>query len=130
MNLDPKEEELHIVIERRSTGKTSYSEFLKELSEIGIIQYDIDVATGEATYKGLQSKLKTDPQVNFAISNQFDRDSAVQSITNITLPFLDFLRELANAGIKTYQVNISEKKAIYLGANGEEIVEPLKLVSF
>jgi uncharacterized protein YbcV (DUF1398 family) len=130
MNLDPKEEELHIVIERRSTGKTSYSEFLKELSVIGIIQYDIDVATGEATYKGLQSKLKTDPQVNFAISNQFDRDSAVQSITNITLPFLDFLRELANAGIKTYQVNISEKKAIYLGANGEEIVEPLKLDSF
>jgi uncharacterized protein YbcV (DUF1398 family) len=130
MNLDPKEEELHIVIERRSTGKTSFSEFLKELSEIGIIQYDIDVATGEATYKGLQSKLKTDPQVNFAISNQFDRDSAVQSITNITLPFLDFLRELANAGIKTYQVNISEKKAIYLGANGEEIVEPLKLDSF
>jgi uncharacterized protein YbcV (DUF1398 family) len=129
MNTKPTEEELHIVIERRSTGKTSFSEFLEELSEIGIIQYDIEVATGEATYKGLQSKLKTGPQVNFAISNQFDRDSAVQSIKNITLPFLDFLRELANAGIKTYQVNISEKKAIYLGANGEEIVEPLKLVS-
>jgi uncharacterized protein YbcV (DUF1398 family) len=129
MNTKPTEEELHIVIERRSTGKTSFSEFLEELSEIGIIQYDIDVATGEATYNGLQSKLKTDPQVNFAISNQFDKDSAVQSIKNITLPFLDFLRELANAGIKTYQVNISEKKAIYLGENGEEIVEPLKLVS-
>jgi uncharacterized protein YbcV (DUF1398 family) len=130
MNFDPTEEELHVVIERRSTGKTSFSEFLKELSEIGIIQYEIDVATGEATYKSLHSELKTDPQVDFVISNQFDRASAVQSITNITLPFLDFLRELANAGIKTYQVNISEKKAIYFGANSEEIVEPLKLFSF
>jgi uncharacterized protein YbcV (DUF1398 family) len=125
MNTKPTEEELHIVIERRSTGKTSFSEFLEELSEIGIIQYEIDVATGEATYKSLHSELKTGTQVDFLISNQFDRASAVQSITNITLPFLDFLRELANAGVKSYQVNISDKKAIYLGANGEEIVEPL-----
>jgi uncharacterized protein YbcV (DUF1398 family) len=129
MNFDPKEEELHVVIERRSTGKTSFTEFLEELSQIGIIQYEIDVATGEANYTSLHSELKTGPQVDFVISNQFDRESAVQSITNITLPFLDFLRELAKAGIKTYTVNISEKKATYLGANGEEIVEPLKLVS-
>jgi uncharacterized protein YbcV (DUF1398 family) len=129
MNFNSKEEELHVVIERRSTGKTSFTEFLEELSEIGIIQYEIDVATGEAIYTSLHSELKTGPQVDFVISNQFDRESAVQSITKITLPFLDFLRELAKAGIKTYTVNISEKKATYLGANGEEIVEPLKLVS-
>ncbi len=121
------EKELHEIIERRSTGKTSFSEFLGELSKIGIIQYDIDVATGQATYKGEHTELKTEPQVNFVISNHFNRNQAMQIIANITLPFLDFLREIANVGITTYNVNITEKKAIYVGMNGEQIIEPLQL---
>ncbi|WP_223594696.1 DUF1398 family protein [Neobacillus bataviensis] len=121
------EKEVHEVIERRSTGKTSFAEFLEELSQIGIVEYDIDVATGQATYKGENSELQTEPQVNFVISKHFDRNQAVQIIANITLPFLDFLREIANAGIKSYNVNITEKKAIYMGMNGEQLVEPLQL---
>jgi uncharacterized protein YbcV (DUF1398 family) len=118
---------LHEIIEKRSTGKLSFREFLEELSKIGITQYVIDVATGEATYKNEQSELKTDPQVNLVISNYFDRNQASQIIANITLPFLDFLREIANAGIKTYTVHITEKKAVYLGIHGEQILEPLQL---
>lgn len=121
------EKELHEIIERRSTGKRSFAEFLGELSEIGIIQYDIDVATGQATYKGERTEIKTEPQVDFVISNDFNRNQAMQIIANITLPFLDFLREIANAGIKAYNVNINEKKAIYVGMNGEQIIEPLQL---
>ncbi|MEH7179790.1 DUF1398 family protein [Neobacillus vireti] len=127
MSEKPTEKELHEVIERRSTGKTSFAEFLKELYKIGIIQYDIDVATGQATYKGELSDIKTEPQVNFVISSQFNRNQAIQAITNITLPFLDFLREIGNAGIAAYNVNITEKKATYAGINGEQIVEPLQL---
>jgi uncharacterized protein YbcV (DUF1398 family) len=127
MNKKPSEKDVHEVIERRSTGKTSFAQFLEELHTIGIIQYDIDVATGRATYKAENSELKTEPQVNFVISNQFDREHALQSIANITLPFLDFLRELANAGIASYTVNINEKKAVYTGINGDQIVEPLQL---
>jgi uncharacterized protein YbcV (DUF1398 family) len=125
MNNIPTEKELHEIIERRSTGKTSFAEFLEELYKIGVIQYDINVATGQATYKGEQSEIKTEPQVNFVISNQFNRNQAIQAITNITLPFLDFLREIANAGIISYNVNITDKKAIYVGVNGEQIAEPL-----
>lgn len=121
------ENELHGVIERRSTGKTSFTEFLEDLSNIGVNQYTIDVATGKAYYKGEHSELKTDPQVNFLISNGLNRSQALEAITNITLPFLDFLRELANAGIATYNVNITEKKATYVAVNGEQIVEPLPL---
>jgi uncharacterized protein YbcV (DUF1398 family) len=100
---------------------------LEELHTIGINQYDIDVATGRATYKTEISELKTEPQVNFVISNQFNRNQALQTIANITLPFLDFLKEMANAGIASYNVNINEKKAVYMGINGEQIVEPLQL---
>ncbi|MEH7332049.1 hypothetical protein V7161_05385 [Neobacillus drentensis] len=127
MNDKITEKAVHEVIERRSTGKTSFAEFLEELAQIGIVEYDIDVTTGQATYKGESSELHTEPQVNFVISNHFDRNQAVQIIANITLPFLDFLREIANAGIKSYNVNITEKKAIYIGLNGEQIVEPLQL---
>jgi uncharacterized protein YbcV (DUF1398 family) len=127
MNDNLTEKELHKIIERRSTGKTNFAEFLEELSQIGVIQYDIDVATGQATYKGEHSEVKTDPQVQFVISNDFNRNQALQAIANITLPFLDFLREMAVAGVTTYNVNIFEKKAIYVGINGEQIVEPLQL---
>jgi len=121
------EKELHKIIERRSTGKTSFAEFLEELSKIGVIQYDIDVATGQAVYKSEHSELTTEPQVKFVISEQFNRDQALQTIANMTLPFLDFLREIANAGITTYTVNIINQKAAYSGINGEQIVEPLQL---
>jgi uncharacterized protein YbcV (DUF1398 family) len=127
MNNKPTEKDVHEIIERRSTGKTSFVEFLEELHTIGINQYDIDVATGRATYKTEISELKTEPQVNFVISNQFNRNQALQTIANITLPFLDFLKEMANAGIASYNVNINEKKAVYMGINGEQIVEPLQL---
>ncbi|MEH7098040.1 DUF1398 family protein [Neobacillus vireti] len=126
MNDNLTEKELHKIIERRSTGKTSFGEFLDELSNSGVTEYDIDVATGEATYKGEHSELKTAPQVDLVISKDFDRDQALQVIGNMTIPFLDFLREIANAGIKTYNVKISEKKAIYEGINGEQIVEQLQ----
>ncbi|ULT54420.1 hypothetical protein L1999_14675 [Neobacillus drentensis] len=126
MNDNLTEKELHKIIERRSTGKTSFVEFLDELANSGVTEYDIDVATGEATYKSEHSELKTDPQVDFVISKDFDRDQALQVIGNMTIPFLDFLREIANAGIKTYNVNINEKRAIYLGMNGEQIVEQLQ----
>jgi len=127
MNDNLTEKELHTIIERRSTGKTSFAEFLKELSHSGITEYDIDVATGEATYKGEDFEIKTDPQVDFVIAKDFDKNQALKIIGNMTIPFLDFLREIANTGIKTYNVKISEKKAIYVGMNGEQMVEPLQL---
>ncbi|PFO08507.1 hypothetical protein COJ85_03175 [Bacillus sp. AFS076308] len=127
MNDKLTEKELNKIIERRSTGKTSFAEFLVELSEIGIMQYHINVATGQASYTGEYSELQTEPQVNFVIANHFNRDQALQSIANIPLPFLDFLREMANAGIMTYTVHISEKKAIYQGKNGEQIEEHIQL---
>jgi uncharacterized protein YbcV (DUF1398 family) len=127
MNDNLTENELHKIIERRSTGKTSFAEFLEELSQIGVVRYDINVATGQAAYKGEHSEVKTDPQVEFVISNDFNRNQAVQAIANITLPFLDFLRELASAGVTTYNVDIIEKKATYAGVKGEQIVETLQL---
>jgi uncharacterized protein YbcV (DUF1398 family) len=127
MNDKLTEKELHKVIERRSTGKTNFGEFLEELSQIAVIQYDINVATGQATYKGEHSEVQTDPQIQFVISNEFNRNQALQAIANITLPFLDFLREMAAAGVSTYNVNIIDNKATYVGVNGDQIVEPLQL---
>jgi uncharacterized protein YbcV (DUF1398 family) len=127
MNDNLTEKALHKIIERRSTGKTSFGEFLEELSQIGVIRYDINVATGQATYKGEHAEVKTDPQVQFVISNDFNRNQALQAIASIALPFLDFLRELAAAGVTTYNVNTIEKKATYVGINGDQLVEPLQL---
>lgn len=126
MNDKITESEFQKIIRRRSNGVIDFSQFLDELSQRGINEYEIEVATGQATYKGVYSEFKTDSQVNLVISDNFNRNKVLEAISNISLPFLDFLKEIADAGIVTYRVIIPEKKAIYLGNRGEEIEEQLK----
>lgn len=127
MNDNITESEFQEIIRRRSNGVIDFSQFLDELSQRGINEYEIEVATGQATYKGVYSEFKTDSQVNLVISDNFNRSKVLEAISNISLPFLDFLKEIADAGIVTYRVIIPEKKAIYLGNRGEEIEEQLKI---
>lgn len=127
MNDKVTESEFQEIISRRSSGVIDFSQFLNELSKRGINEYEIEVATGQATYKGVYSAFKTDSQVNLVVSDYFNRNKVLEAIANISLPFLDFLQEIAEAGIVTYRVFISEKKVIYLGARGEEIEEQLKI---
>jgi len=122
MNDRLTEIEFQDIIRRRSSGEISFPQFLEELSQRGINEYEIDVATGQAVYKGVYSEFKTDSQVNLVISNKFNRNKVLEAIANITLPFLEFLKEMADAGIVTYRVYIPEKKVSYIGI-GEEVVE-------
>jgi len=127
MNGKITESEFQEIIRRRSNGVIDFSQFLDELSQRGINEYEIEVATGQATYKGVYSEFKTDSQVNLVISDNFNRNKVLEAISNISLPFLDFLKEIAVAGIVTYRVIIPEKKAVYLGNRGEEIEEQLNI---
>jgi len=127
MNDKITESEFQEIIRRRSNGEIDFSQFLEELTQRGINEYEIEVATGQATYKGVYSQFKTDPQVNFEIPDNFNRNKVLEAIANISLPFIDFLQEIAEAGIATYRVFIPEKKVVYLGIRGEEIEEQLKI---
>lgn len=127
MNDKVTESEFQEIIRRRSSGVIDFSQFLNELSKRGINEYEIEVATGQATYKGVYSAFKTDSQVNLVVADNFNRNKVLEAIANISLPFLDFLQEIAEAGIVTYRVFIPEKKVIYLGTRGEEIEEQLKI---
>ena len=119
--------EFREILLRRSNGVIDFRQFLDELSQRGINEYEIEVATGQATYIGAYSEFKTDSQVNLVISDDFNRNKVLEAIANISLPFLVFLQEIANAGIVTYRVFIKEKKVIYFGMKGEEIEEQLKI---
>lgn len=127
MNDNFTENQFQDIIRRRSKGEISFSEFLDELFQNGIKEYQIEVATGQATYKGVHSEFKTDSQVSLDISNKFNREKALEAIENISLPFLDFLKEIAEAGIVSYRVMIPEKKVTYLGIGAEKIEEQLKV---
>ncbi|WP_066254189.1 DUF1398 family protein [Neobacillus drentensis] len=127
MNDKLTESEFQEIIRRRSNGEISFPQFLDELTQRGINEYEIDVATGQATYMGVHSEFKTDSQVSLVISNQFNRNRVLEAIANIALPFLDFLKEIAEAGIVSYRVFIPEKKVSYIGIGGEEIEERLKI---
>ncbi|WP_338448684.1 DUF1398 family protein [Niallia oryzisoli] len=125
MNGNLTENQFQDIIRRRSMGEISFSEFLDELSQNGINEYQIEVATGQATYKGVHSEFKTDSQVSLVISNIFNRSKALGAIENISLPFLDFLKEIAEAGIVSYRVLIPDKKVFYIGIGEEAIEEQL-----
>lgn len=121
------ESEFQEIIRRRSNGAIDFSQFLDELYQRGINEYEIDVTTGQATYKGVNSEFKTDSQINLKISEEFNRNRVLEAIANISLPFLDFLKEIADAGIVAYRVNIPEQRVIYMGIGEQEIEEQLKL---
>ena len=127
MNFNLSEKEFQEIIQRRSNGELDFPQFLDELSQRGINEYKIDVATGQATYIGVHSEFKTDSQVNLIISEQFDSDRVLDAIANISLPFLDFLKEIAEAGIVNYRVYIPEKMVTYFGIGEEKINEALNI---
>ncbi|WP_180994170.1 DUF1398 family protein [Bacillus sp. Marseille-P3661] len=127
MNDKLTESEFQEIIRRRSSGEISFSQFLTELSQSGINEYEIEVATGQATYKGVHSEFKTDSQVSLVISNKFNREKVLRAIANISLPFIDFLKEIAEAGIVTYRVYIPAKTVTYIGIGEEKIEEQLKV---
>lgn len=121
------ESEFQEIIRRRSEGVITFSEFLNELSQNGIYEYEIEVATGQATYKANYSDFKTDSQVSLVVADDFNRNKVLKAIANISLPFLDFLKEIADAGIVKYFVKIGEKKIVYIGSGQEIIEEQLKV---
>ena len=127
MNDKITDSEFQEIISRRSNGDISFAHFLDELSKRGINEYEIDVATGQATYKGVTSEFKTDSQINLVISDKFNRNKVLEAIANISLPFLDFLKEISEAGIVTYRIYITEKKVEYIGIKQEVIEEKLKV---
>jgi len=127
MNDKLTESEFQEIIRRRSIGDISFPQFLEELSQRGINEYEINVATGQATYKGVHSEFKTDSQVSLDISDKFNKSKVIEAIANISLPFLNFLKEIAEAGIAIYRVYIPEKKIAYIGIGEEVIEEKLKV---
>lgn len=127
MNDKITESEFQEIIRRRSKGDITFSEFLEVLSQRGINEYEIEVTTGQATYKGVHSKFKTDSQTSLVISDEFNKNKVLEAIANIALPFLDFLKEIAEAGIVTYRVSIPEKKVTYISIGEEVIEEQLKV---
>lgn len=127
MNDKITESDFQEILRRRSSGEISFAQFLDELLKGGINVYEIDVGTGQATYKGVDLEFKTESQINLTVSNQFNRNKALNAIANISLHFLDFLKKISEAGIVSYRVNIHEKKVEYIGVNGEVIKEQLKI---
>jgi len=121
------ESEFQEIIRRRSEGVSTFAGFLDELSQKGIYEYEIEVATGQATYKAKDSSFKTDSQVSLVVASTFNRDKVLKAIATISLPFLAFLKEIADAGIVRYRVQIEEKKVGYIGIGGELLEEQLTI---
>lgn len=107
------------LMQKRIDGEATFKEFLNELMENGIHEYEISVEHAMATYIGKEFHLQLDSPFHFDIADEFNQDRVYESIQNKELPIEEFLTNLGQAGVTKYSLYIPENVTVYYGVNGE-----------
>lgn len=120
------EQALQQLIKRRSDREISFQEFLSELESNGISKYDVHVKDALINYIKEGQHIQMDSPYHFQVSDIFNKNEVMEATKKITLPFPEFLKEIADAGVLKYTVYISDLKTVYYGKNGEEVEETIQ----
>jgi uncharacterized protein YbcV (DUF1398 family) len=103
-----------------------YPKTFEALKEAGVRSYRAEVANHEITYIGDEGTYveKNHMEKNhFQVSDQFNGEAvkaAIKRHQDNRTPFDNFLREIAKAGVKYYEVDMGARKINYTsGRNGE-----------
>jgi uncharacterized protein YbcV (DUF1398 family) len=109
--------------------KWPYPKIFNSLKDAGVEYYETKVANHEITYFGggksfqepISSKVAT-----LTVSDQFN-ESAVQEAVRTNQSkgstYMEFLEQIAGAGVDSYRVDMSERTVTYMGASGEKYIE-------
>jgi len=116
------------IAEGALTGELTFSEIVGQLTEIGIERYHADYSRQEITYylPDGDSLVVATPHPSHPTPTEFSasdvEDSVRQSQRN-EHTYLDFIRKTMSAGCVGYFVQITGRRVIYFGRNGESHVE-------
>jgi len=98
--------------------------------------YDVDLAAQQITYYG-GGKSFSEPAPTgqpLQISNRFDKQAVqqvIQTHQKEKTSYQDFLKGIAQAGVKSYRVDMSKRTVAYRGSNpNEEHVEQVPQLKF
>lgn len=112
----------------------NYPDLAKRLSEIGVVSYTVDTASGTILYRfaGGEHVLHPGSNVIRFINENFSEPKTVQAVRNSQQGKTDypgFMNEIAEAGVRFYEATLSgqRKRVTYIGSGGsyEEMIPQL-----
>jgi len=110
------------------TGEMTFPEIVGKLAQIGVERYHADYSRQEITYylPDGDSLVVASPHSSHAAASGFSAsavEAAVRQSQRNEHTYLDFIRKTMVAGCVGYFVQITGRRAIYFGRNGESHVE-------
>ena len=110
------------------TGEIAFPEIVGRLTQIGVERYHADYSRQEITYylADGESLVVATPHPSHATAQVFSAscvEAAVRQSQRNEHTYLDFIRKTMAAGCVGYFVQITGRRAIYFGRNGESHVE-------
>ncbi len=109
-------------------GALTFPEIVGQLANIGIERYHADYTRQEITYytSGNESFVVSTPHPAHPIAVAFSGagvESAVRQSQRNELSYLDFIRKTMTAGCVGYFVQITGRRVIYFGRDGDSHTE-------
>ena len=110
------------------TGELTFPEIVDRLSQIGVERYHADYSRQEITYylADGDSLVVATPHSAHVIPAEFSApavEAAVRQSQRNEHTYLDFIQKTAAAGCVDYFVQITGRRVMYFGRNGESHVE-------
>lgn len=110
-------------------GKIAFPEVVRRLAATGVERYRIDMVGRTKSAYGLAGESHVAPfdVEGPSIPPQFDVGAVREAIgasQRQEIDYRTFLRRVMEAGCSHYEVFLTGRKAVYIGRNGGEHVEP------
>lgn len=121
-------------IEEKSAG-LSFPEYINNLKQAGVVSYDVEVCNRNKVFKTKsgQEVPILGQLIEIDCDEKFNRDKAIEAIKRTqagTTSYSTFLRELADAGVHTYFVDLKNMFIKYKGTKeGEEYTEKIEEIN-
>lgn len=117
-------------VEKKST-ELSYPEYIKSLKDIGVASYEVDVSNHNKLFKSTsgQELSLLGQLLETKCSDEFNTDKIIQAVNSKNQGMSDYstlLKELADAGVCTFFVDLKNMCVRYKGAKqGQEYIEKI-----
>lgn len=110
------------------TGELNFPQIVGKLAAIGVERYHADYSRQEATFylSDGDSVVAASPHADHPTGIEFsaaDVEAAVRQSQRGEHTYADFVRKTMEAGCVGYFVQITGRRAIYVGRNGDSHVE-------
>ena len=115
-------------------GKLTFPEVVHKLTAIGVERYHADYTRRESTYylSDGQSHVLPLPHPEQLIAATFDAsgvEAAIRASQRGEISYVEFLKWTMAAGCVGYFVQITGRRALYFGRNGDVHLEPFPVAS-